>query len=1112
MKITMKNKLFRREKTRFRLLMLLAAMLCSGVMAFSQVTLNVKDMPIRQILKTIEKSTEYKFFYNDDFSALNKQISVNVTNVTIDQALKVIFEGSGISWKRQSDTLIVLTPSKAVEQDVTTPAGTGQRKVSGTVVDAGTGETLPGVNIRVQGSSTGVISDFDGKFTVEVPSSASVLIFSYVGYTSQQVQANKQSFKVALAPDVKHLDEVVVTAMGIVKKEKSLTYSTQSVTGDELTRVKDPNMINSLAGKTAGVSISKSSAGLGGSVEVNIRGSRSAAGNNQPLYVIDGVPISNNITEQSVTTMGGTNDGANRDSGDGISNLNPDDIESMTILKGPAAAALYGSQAANGVVLITTKKGVAGKAQITLNSATTFDEVISLPKMQNTYGDANQSWGTTPLTQKGYNPKDFFNTGINTINSVTLTAGNDMMQTYFSYANTTAKGTVGNNKLQKHNFNFRETAQLFKKLTIDGNVNFMYQRLLNATTPGGVYMNPLIAVYQFPRGGDLNFYKTNFEVFNPSRNMYTQNWYTNANSSDGIQNPFWILNRTPNYSTRVRVMPHLSLKWKFNDEWSLQARGNADYISDAFQQSYYAGTNTTTCGTNGRLILFNGTEMHTYSDLLLTYNKKINDFVISANAGASIADDKIQSLRLDSYPSAQGLFFANVFTVANMDLNNGYSQQINDHNQTQSLFATAQVGYKDRLFLDASVRNDWSAALAFTNHKNSGFFYPSVGLTGIISDMVKMPSWWNFAKVRGAISEVGNSLPLYVSNGINSISAGGQFVNNSIGVYPGTTLKPENTRSVEAGFETKFFDSHVSLDFTYYRTNTYNQLFTLPAAAKYSFSQFYTNAGNIQNEGFEVSLGLVPLSGNKFVWKSHFNFATNKNTVVELQQNLEYFPIGQLGSDSYQMRLVKGGSFGDLYGIDFTRDASGKIIFDSNGLPTKNTNFTKIGNTSPKFKLGWDNTFAYKNWSLYFLIDGRFGGQVLSMTEAGNDQVGTSLVTAQARERGYVMLEGTKVTDVQGFYSLVGGRAGVTAYYMYNATNVRMRELSLGYSLPKNILKGTFIQGIDLSFVARNLFFFYKKAPYDPDSQMAVNGSLQGVDVYGMPSTRSLGFNLKVNF
>jgi TonB-linked SusC/RagA family outer membrane protein len=996
---------------------------------------------------------------------------------------------------------------------------TGSKKITGEIIDSTTGETLPGVSIRVLGTNIGVVSDINGQFFIEVPSSSSLLVFSYVGYLSQKISCEKKDyFKISLEPDVKKLDEVVVTALGIVKKEKSLSYSTQSVMGDELTRIKDPNMINALAGKTAGVTINKSSSGLGGSVEVNIRGSRSASGNNQPLYVIDGIPVSNNISEQPATTMGGTNDGANRDSGDGISNLNPDDIESMTILKGPAAAALYGSQAANGVIIITTKKGSAGKIQVTFNSATTFDNAISLSKMQNLYGDALQSWGKTALVKPGYDPKNFFNTGFNTINSLSLTSGNEMMQTYFSYANTTAKGTVGNNRLQKHNFNFRETAKFFKKLSLDANINFLYQRLLNSTTPGGVYLNPLISVYQFPRGGDLNYYKSNFEIFNPARNMYVQNWYKftapyEVNSSDGIQNPFWILNRTPSTNTRIRVMPRLVAVWKFNNDLSLQVRGNADYISDAFQQSYYAGTNTTTCGTNGRLIVYNGTELHTYSDALLMYNKKFTDFSLSANVGASIADDKIQSLRLDSYPAPGAeLFFANVFTVPNMDLNNGYTLQVNDHNQTQSLFATAQVGYKDELYLDMSVRNDWSAALAFTDHKNSGFFYPSIGLTGIISDMVKMPKWWNFAKVRGAISEVGNTLPLYVSNGQSTISAGGKFVQNTIGVAPGTSLKPENTKSIEAGFETKFFNNHISLDFTYYKTNTYNQLFTLPAPATSGYSQYYVNAGNIENQGYEISLGIIPLNSNQFIWKSHFNFATNKNKIISLQKDLDFFPIGQLGSDNYQMRLESGGSFGDLYGIDFARDASGKIIYDASGLPTKNTTFTKIGNTEPNFRLGWDNTFSYKNFSLYFLFDGRFGGKVLSMTEAGNDQVGTSLTTGEARQKGYVMLEGTKINDVEGFYKLVGGRAGVTAYYMYDATNVRLREASFGYSLPKSLLNNSVVKGIDISFVARNLCFLYKKAPYDPESQMAVNGSLQGVDVYGMPNTRNIGINLKVNF
>lgn len=1074
----------------------------------AQVTVNTNNITIRQAIHLIEQNGKYNFFYTNDLPDLDKTVDFTPNNQDIKTELKHLFNDTKISYQIRDNNQIVLT--------VVGKGNTGSTlsvneptKITGVVKDKKTGETLVGVSITVQGTTTGVTSDKDGNFSIQIPNAASVLSFSYIGYNNEKLNPKQSNLTVLLFQDSKDLDEVVVTAMGIVKKEKSLTYSTQSIKGNELTRAKDMNMMNSLTGKTAGVDIQRSSSGLGGSVKVNIRGNRSAAGSNQPLYVIDGVPVSNNTSEQSATTMGGTNNGANRDSGDGISNLNPDDIESMTILKGPAAAALYGSQAANGVVVIATKKGQAGQTSITFNTSNTFDNVTMLPKLQSQYGNGLSSWGTTPSTT-GHNPKDFFQTGFTTINSIALSSGNDKLQNYFSYANSSATGVVEGNNMIKHNFNFRETAQFFnKKLTVDANVNLLNQKINNSTTPGGLYMNPLVGLYTFPRGADFSAYQNNYEKLDPARNIYTQNWYI---LDDKNQNPYWLLNKTKNQNTRNRAIANLTLKWKFSDQLNLQMRGNADAISDKFNQDYYAGTHPNIAGTNGRYIDYTGSELNTYSDAMLAYNNKFGDFSLTANLGSSISHSVTKSLRLDSYPSSMGLFFANQFSVANMDLNNGYIAEINNTREDQSVFASAQLGYKNWLFLDASARNDWSSTLAFTNSMKKGFFYPSVGLSGIISDAVKLPEVVNFLKVRGTVSQVGNSLPMYISNSYDQIQAGGKLIPNTIGVAPGTSLQPEKTNSVEGGFEAKFFDSHISLDVTIYKTNTKNQLFTLPAPAGSGYSDYYINAGNIQNTGTEIVLGFVPVSNNDFTWSSHFNFAANRNRVVDLADNLNYFPLGQLGSDSYQMRLVKGGSFGDIYGRAFSRDNSGKIIFDTKGMPTVNPDFTKIGNTAPKFNLGWDNSITYKNWALYFLIDARVGGHVLSITEAENDVNGVSQTTADARAAGYVMLESTKITDVQGYYSLVGGRAGVSENYLYDATNIRLRELSISYSLPKSVLANSFVKGIDFSLIGKNLFFFYCKAPYDPNSQMSVENNLQGVDVFGMPVTRSVGVNVKVNF
>ena len=1078
----------------------------------SLITINKSNAKLLDVMGAIEQQSNYLFVYNKDVD-VQRNASLNVEDRPLADVLADLFNGSGIRYSVEG-SYIMLSAAKAadaVQQAIT---------VTGKVMDGAFNEPMPGVAIQVQGTTTGTVTDLDGNFTLEVPSQDAVLIFSFVGYKTQNVTVGTQrNLNITMQEDTETLEEVVVTALGIQKKEKSLTYSTQVVGGDELTRAKDANMMNSLAGKTAGVQILRSSSGLGGSVKINIRGSRSVSGSNQPLYVIDGMPINSSSSESTATIMGGNNDGANRDNGDGISNLNPDDIESMNILKGPAAAALYGASAANGVVVITTKKGKVGRTSVTFNSNTTWDwAAYGVPEFQNSYGGVTQSWGD-PISGSPDYTDGFFNTGVTTINSISLSSGSEAMQTYFSYANTYGKGVVGKHSLNKHNFNFRETANFFdKKLQLDANVNLMFQDVKNRPSSGGYYLNPLVGLYEFPRGGyvqgdeskSFEYYKNNYEILNPTRNLMTQNWYTTPNSFN--QNPYWLLNRTPNDGKRYRTIANLTAAWTFNEHWKLQARGNVDFVTDSYQQKMYTGTDTSLAGTNGRFITDSSHDLNVYGDVLLTYNQTFKDFSVNASVGASIKDMSGKSTGFDSFRG--GMYNPNIFTVGNINLNAGGSYANTYHNQEQAVFFTGQLGFRDWLFLDVTARNDWTSTLAFTKYKNKGFFYPSVGLTWVMNEALKMPEWVDLGKVRAAWSKVGNGLPNYISNPLNSVGAGGVISFNT--TAPFDELKPEMTTSIEVGTEWRFFGSRLELDLTYYQTHTKNQLFTMEAPSGSKYSQYYINAGDIKNEGIEMVLGGTPVMTNDFRWKTSVNFSLNRNKVLELAEGLGYFRIcGESSAGAYAMRLEEGGSFGDIYGYKFVRDEQGQIALDEvTGLPKKDdTDLQKLGNLTPDFNLGWANTFTYKGFSLYFLIDGRFGGDVMSLTQAELDQYGVSKATGDARNRGYVELEGRRFTDVQSFYTTVGGRSGITEHYMYNATNIRLRELSLGYSLPKKWFENTpVIKGIDLSLVGRNLFFFMNNAPYDPEGAISMGNSLQGVDVFGMPSTRSFGFNVKVNF
>ena len=630
-------------------------------------------------------------------------------------------------------------------------------------------------------------------------------------------------------------------------------------------------------------------------------------------------------------------------------------------------------------------------------------------------------------------------------------------------------------------------------------------------------MNPLVGLYRFPRGEDLSYYRDNFEVYDEDRKLNVQNWH--APSDDFEQNPYWIVNRIQSKDTRARVIASLSARVKVTDWLDIQARGNMDYIGDKLRQKFYASTAPALAGVNGRYLEMDYQEVLLYGDVMATVKKQWNDFSLDAAIGGSINDKVVNSTRYDSKTAS--LKYPNVFTLANILMNSAavLDQRIDAHRQLQSVFATAQLGYKESVFIDVTARNDWASTLAFTKHEKSGFFYPSVGASFIFNKWMALPEWISFGKLRGAYSKVGNDIPLFITNSVSHVVAGGGIQAND--AAPFEEMRPEMTYSVEVGTEWRFLQSRLGINATYYRTNTRNQFFKLPALSGDRFAYRYVNAGNIQNEGWELTLDAAPVMNRDFMWKTTLNFSSNKNKIIELHEKLKEFVYGPTSfSSSYAMKLVEGGSIGDIYGKAFVRDAEGNIVYetdgDNKGLPRVegDGNTVKVGNANPVFSMGWSHTLSYKGISLYCLIDWRYGGDILSQTQADMDMYGVSKATADARDAGYVLLEGRRIEDVKRFYkNVVGGRAGVTEYYMYDATNIRLRELSLSYRLPANwIQQMKIFHEIQLSFVGRNLFFFYKKAPFDPDLVLSTGNDNQGIDVYGMPTTRSLGFSIKCDF
>ncbi|KIO74740.1 membrane protein [Pedobacter lusitanus] len=1015
----------------------------------------------------------------------------------------------------KSDHPKLLTPLMNV------PAFAAADEVRGTVRDA-TGTTLPGVSVQVKGTKLVTQTNASGQYGITAKA-GEILVFSYVGYDKQEITVGSQStVDVVLKSNTQELNTVVVTALGIKRTSRSTTYATQQVAGDELTRSKDANLVNSLNGKVAGLTISRSSSGVGGSAKVILRGSKSASGSNQALYVIDGVPMNNSSSSQKVSSTGDASSNqpnsafggsGSYDGGDPISNLNPEDIASISVLKGGSAAALYGSQAANGVIIVTTKSGEAGKAKVNFNSTFSLDQAATKPEFQNGYGqtsgNSTQSWG--PAISNGQdNLKSYFRTGQSYTNSISLSAGSEKLQTYFSYANTTASGIQPGNELSRHNVNLKETGSFFNdKLTLSGNVNYIRQKIKNSPMIG-LYFNPLTGLYLFPRGLDLQQYKSGYEKFDPARNLNTQNWP--FLSEDIQQNPWWINNRNQNELSRDRLMLSVSAKYKVNTWLDFQARGSMDTYTDTYDMKNYAGTSPTLTDKNGSYVYTNNNSRQQYADVIANVNLPLDRFKITGTAGTSIQDFYDNGVTFNS--GKDGLNIPNKFVLQNFKaLNPLNSGNTYNHKQIRSVFASASVGFDNWINLDATVRTDWSSALAFTN--GNPFTYPSVGINFIINEKLKLPEWVSFAKIRGSYAQVGNDVPNYVTNIMNSFGAGGGISTPIRSSF--ADLKPERTNSIEVGTEWRFFNNRLNFDFTFYKTNTKNQFFTADASQASLYNQYYFNAGNVQNKGIEIIVGYDILNGDGLKWKTGLNYSMNRNKILALSPEISEFTLSGASGANYVSKFKEGGSFGDIYGTSLKRDAQGRVlIIDGKPTSADGGNNTFLGNANPRWQLGWSNSFNYKNFSLSFLVDGKFGGKVMSITESMLEQYGVAKVTGVARDQGGVSVNGVdqagnpvSKVDAQKWYSVVGGREGISSEHMYSATVVRMREMSFGYNIP---MKPGFIKNLKLSVTGRNLFYIYKKAPFDPELSMSTGNGLSGVDIFMPPATRNYGFSLNANF
>lgn len=986
--------------------------------------------------------------------------------------------------------------------------------ISGVVIDKDLKEPLTGVNVLVKGSTVGTVTDLDGRYTVEADANAT-LVFSYLSMkTVEEAVGGRSTINVTMASDAEALEEVVVTAMGIKRESKTLTYAAQTVGGKDLNEIKNVNMINSLQGKSAGLQITPNSTGAGGASKILFRGNKSISGSNQPLIVVDGVPLMMNVSTSQVDMVYG----GQRDGGDAMSTINPDDIAQITLLKGASAAALYGAVAANGAIMITTKSAQSGKVAINVSSNTTVETAMTLPKFQNTYGVSDEgtfSWGNK-LTSKAPNyAKEFYRPGFTTNNSISLAGGNENISSYFSYANVASNGIMPENEYMSHNLMAKVGFNLWKRVHIDVNARYNNQHIENQVA-AGFLGNPITGAYLFPRGEDWDGYKSNYEGYDPALNTNTQKW-TNL-GQEQFSNPYWMLNRQRPVSDRNRYEFGGSVKYDIMAGLSVTGRLRYERGEEKFILNEYASS-TGGRNTMGQMKDNRVFSEQMYGDVLVSYNKMWGEtYSLSVTAGSSFTKTTSSSIEIigdgskfsvvDGKPTGNA-YYPNIFSPANY-YKTRTSETLSEK-RLNSIFATAQFGYREGLFVDVTARNDWSSALAFTD--GVSFFYPSVGASALLDKFIDFGTNVDLFKLRASYSIVGNDVPVFMTNLRYTLEDQGSIAPPE--KAPFKTLKPEKTNSLEVGFDGTFFRNRFNVNLTYYKTNTKNQFFSIDAPWETGLRQRYVNAGNVENSGFEIVLGWYNQFTDNFSWSTNFNFAYNTNKIKELVDELpDGLSLANYGGA--KVILKEGGHYGDLYVRQIKRDDNGKPVVSDDGAPQLGgdgiADLEYIGDMNAKVNMGWTNTFHYKDFTFSFLIDAKVGGKVMSMTEATLDGWGVSERSAAARDAGGVVFEGVTF-DPQKFYSTTGATNFNSQYanglYVYDATNVRLREVSLGYTF-RNVFGAG--KNLTASLIGRNLFFFYKDAPMDPDVSASTNNGWQGFDMFSLPTSRSFGLNLKLNF
>ena len=1007
--------------------------------------------------------------------------------------------------------------------------------VKGIVLDEN-GEPIIGASVVDASGKNGTVTDANGNFTLEAPKGITLKI-SYLGYTPTTVAASGTTVRVVMEPSNNDLNEVVVTALGIKREKKALGYAMQEVKTEGLTENKNFSVANMLQGKVAGVQISQSGTGLGGSTRIVMRGLNSLSGNNQPLWVVDGMPISDNSSEQASQWGGFDYAGA-------ASEINPEDIESSSVLKGANAAALYGSRAQNGAIVITTKKGKLNQPlRLEYNGTLDITKVYSPYDYQNEYGqgtggnfdiNSKMSWGQkldgtmvdnwrnvlygdanygkyalTP--QKDY-IKDFYKTGTNYTNTVTATAGGESLRGRFSFTDSRANDVVPNYSQNRQYFDLN-TEFTSKYLDIGAKINYMHEKSKNRPSQGEYGV--MIQLVKMPRGIRLS------DLENPrGTGQYYYNAVNWSGPSDNYANPYTLTDpANGNLMDRNRIIGQVNATLKFTDYLKLTGRVGVDWYNDQFKN---INTLPDPTNTASQYVKSNNTNKEFNADLILYFDKTFGDYSINANLGTAITNS-----RSDALAGYSGLFATpNVITLAN-----GLTQTVGESyakKEIQSAFFSASLGYKNWAYLDVTGRNDWSSTLPETNRS---YFYPSVSLSAILSEVLKLPSWVDFWKVRGSWAQVGNDTNPYQlatyyylwTSGDKNDADGDKLNPNIVKEYMSNVkaladLKPEKTNSAEVGTEAHFFGNRLSFDFTYYNTQTTNQILTIGLPGSSGYKSKHINAGKIKSHGVELMIGGTPIKTKDWQWDVNVNWGLNRTSCDYLDSEVSRYTLGSIRIGSAVVNA--GGGYGDIVGKAYKRDAQGRKIIDSNGIPESESDKV-IGNMLPKWTGSVGTQLRWRDLTFSALVDVRHGGQFISNTDNYACQQGTSARTLYGRKSGeQIVVDGvtedgqvnTKGVNAETYWTSIAGSDGIAEEFLYSASYIKMREMSLGYILPAHWFANTPIKYVKLSLVGRDLFYFHKAAPVNPEGAFSRSDYAQAFELASMPPTRSFGFSLNVKF